>query len=573
MAKGQEGRGVHPGRAPPRGPANVLGPGERPSGWDWAVGAITVAVFLIGQLIFLDGPHPFDPARYFQTAVHFPDIGADLFTLRVGIIAPVYAAVLIFGPSEAAFYAVPLLAGTALVAVSFTIMLVLFHERTLAAAAALVTGLNVHHLVNSSQLFPDTLATATFSAAVLCLLLAGRRQEQQTEGTRAVTFLLVSSGFLLAWSYLIREFSPILLPVVAALVVAIRIPGRQVALMAAAAFATLLVEPLYGVVGRGEPFVRWSLLVSRTESTDPDKEHRIEYILGRLDEAWDVIVVFPRLLLVWSSGWIFLGLAGLFVAALAVLRDRRLWLFAVWFSCIFVMMVGIGLVSVLSGAWILNIANVRYWYPALPPLVMGGFGGLWLLLRARFQGRRGLLVARLGVLALAAAVLLPGFREYTVCSEKDVWKTDPAGRWHELRSWFLSPEAARFDIVYTDRTSWRLLPAYTASTFGSKRWSGEVETLVPVGGFAPTSGLRTSLLLVHKDRWGASPRVESRWSELGKTWSPVFTSSDGRMVLLAHESTLGWDFVPTAAEWWRTPSIVDPTRPGQCGVSPYEPSA
>lgn len=572
MTEGQDERAGHAARAPPRRSSSPFPRPSRSTGLDWAVGGLTVGLFLIGQLIFLEGPHPHDPARYFQTAVTFPDIGADLFTLRVGVVAPVYAAVLVFGPSEAAFYAVPLVSGMVLVGAVFATMVVLFRDRVLAAAAALVTGLNVHYLLNSSHTFPDVVVMATFTVAFLFLLVAGRRLEENRGHGRAQVALIVCAGILLGWSYLAREFSPTLLPVVVALVIALRYPVRQIAVLGVSAAATIAVEPLYGLVGRGEPFVRWRLLLSRAEFIDPRKEDRMEFIQGQLNGLPDTLIVFPRLLLAWDSGWTFFLLVGVLLVALALLGDRRLWLFFIWSSCVFLVMAAVGLGSLSSGAWILNITNIRYWYPILPPLAMGAFGGLWLLLRARFPGRAGAHVARGAALGLAAAILVPGFVEFAACSEKEGWKTDPAKRWHELRSWFSTPEAARFEAVFTDWTSWRLLPAYTSSTFGRGRWNGEIRTLEPEGGFAPTERLETSLLLVHKDRWGASPTVESQWRELSDEWSPVFVSGDQRMVVLAQETSHNREAAPAAAEWWRTsPVPAKSVSPGTCGISPYEP--
>src|SRR5262245_44988907 len=117
-------------------PEPTASPSWRAPGLDWAAGGITVALYLVGQLLFLQGPHPFDPSWYFYTAIDFPDVEPDLFTLRIGLLGPVHAAILAFGPSEAALYAVPLLSGVLLVASVFATMLLFFHDRVLAAVAA-----------------------------------------------------------------------------------------------------------------------------------------------------------------------------------------------------------------------------------------------------------------------------------------------------------------------------------------------------------------------------------------------------------------------------------------------------
>jgi hypothetical protein len=70
--------------------------------WNSVVGGIVLLVYAIVQLVFLQGPYPFDSAKYFMTAVAFPDVPPDIWTLRIGVVMPVTAAVHLFGPSEAA---------------------------------------------------------------------------------------------------------------------------------------------------------------------------------------------------------------------------------------------------------------------------------------------------------------------------------------------------------------------------------------------------------------------------------------------------------------------------------------
>jgi hypothetical protein len=549
-----------PDELPPVAEQSVSPP-KRASRLDWAVGAITVALYLVVQLVFLQGPHPFDPSWYFHTAVDFPDVAPDLFTLRIGLLAPVHAAILVFGPSEAALYAVPLLSGIALVGAVYAIMLLLFGDRVLAGAAALVTGLNVNYLVNSSQIFPDLTATATFTAAFLCLLLGGSRSgERSRSWVPAVA--VACGGVLLGWSYLTREFSPIVLPAVVALVLLLRYPLRRIALLAGAALATASLELLYGAVYQDDPFVHARQLLERGNEEVVDGQVRMAYIQDQLGSLLDTLLVFPRLLLAWDTGWAFIGLAALALAALAILRDRRLWLLAAWFLSFLVVMAVIGLGSFSSGHWVLNITNIRYWYPIFPPLVMGAFGGLWLLLRPRLDGR----VARLAVVGLAAVALLPGLREFNGCDAREAWRNDPAKRWHELRSWFSTPEAARMDVVWTDRYTSRLLPAYTASTFGGDIWDGDIETLGSLGEVPPTAG---SLLLVHKDRWGAWEDGPEALEGLRDAWTPLFVTSDRRMVVLAPKAAVG---VATAPGDWSDlwTGFVAAAPGGTCGRNPYD---
>jgi hypothetical protein len=539
---------------------------------DWLVGGMTVCLYLIGQIVFLEGPHPYDPARYFEAAVDFPDIVADLFTLRIGLIAPVRAAVLVFGPSEASLYAVPLLSGMALVAAVFATMILLFRDRVLAASAALATGLNVNYLVNSSHIYPDVTVTATFTTALLCLLLAGRAREGTGRRWLPIT-LVACAGVLLGWSYLVREFSPILWPVALALVVLLRFPLRWVVVLAGSALATMLLEPLAGLfAARGEPFVRLRLLLSRGDvPIEPALERRLAEGQERLDSIFESVLVFPRLLLTWSTGWVFLALAVLFLVAVVRFRDRRLLLLAIWFGSYFVVLALVGLGSLSSGRWILNITNIRYWYPVFPPLVMGGFAGLWLLVRNGIEVKPGLRLAQASALALVALILAPGFVEFSACSRKDAWRNDPAARWDELRSWLATDDAARFGTLWADLETERLLPAYTTTTFGRTLWDGDIGTLA-LSLKEPPGRYDESLILVHKDRWRSHPGAARRLEELREEWSPLFVSSDGRMVVLAHESAAAGRGGEVEGEWWDLAAgFVPQARPGTCGRNPYLP--
>jgi hypothetical protein len=548
---------------PPPAPEPTVAPPPRPLPLDWAAGAITVALYLVVQLVFLQGPHPFDPSWYFRTASDFPDVEADLFTLRIGLLAPVSAAILVFGPSEAALYAVPLLSGMALVAAVFATMLFLFRDRVLAGAAALVTGLNVNYLVNSSQIFPDVTATATFTAAFLCLLLGGLRPDARSKSWLP-TVAVICGGVLLGWSYLVREFSPILLPAVVAIVLLLGYSLRRVALLAGAALATAALELVYGWAYAGDPVVHARLLLERGQGDAVEGGVRMAYIQDQLGSLFDTLLVFPRLLLAWDTGWVFILLAALALFALVRLRDRRLWLLAAWFLSFLVVMAVVGLGSFSSGHWVLNITNIRYWYPIFPPLVMGAFGGLWLLLRRRFDSPRGLRAAQLAAVALAAAVLLPGFREYSGCEGREAWRNDPATRWHELRSWFSTREAAQKNVVWTDRFTSRLLPAYTASTFGREIWDGEIETLESLGDVPPAAG---TLLLVHKDRWIAWEDGPDALEGLRDEWSPLFVTSDQRMVVLGAAGNGG----TAGGVWWELwTGFVAAAPGGTCGRNPYD---
>ncbi|MGH3113209.1 MAG: hypothetical protein ACRDOP_07060, partial [Gaiellaceae bacterium] len=419
---------------------------------------------------------------------------------------------------------------------------------------------------------PDTAAAATFAAAFLCLVLGARAAER--EAGRAATVAVASAGVLLGWTYLIREFSPILLPAVIAALVLLRYTWRRVLLLAGAAIATASLELLYGWLRYGEPFVHaQTVLERRDKPIRPGRQRLMEQIQEQLDGPLDAVLVFPRLLLTWSTGWVFVLLVAAFVAGLVKFRDRRLWLLAAWFLGFWAVMAAFGLWRLPTGELIVNVTNIRYWYPIFPPLVMGAFGSVYLLVRAYAPPRGASLLAPTIAAALAASAVVPGAVEFSGCAAKDVWRNDPAGRWHDLRAWFGTAGAERYDVIRTDNLTKRLVPAYSSTTFGDNLWHGRVQRWGRKNPrIVPQSPLRRSLILVHKPRFaGAVPNARARLNDLRREWSPIFRSDDDRMILLAHDSAVSGEVLEGGGPWWELGrNGAEAAEPGECGLSPYE---
>jgi hypothetical protein len=529
---------------------------------DVAVGGAVVLLCGIALIVFLQGPHPFDPAKYFETGVYFPHVALDLWTLRIGLVGLVYGAVLIFGPSEASLYAVPIATGLLLAGAVYATMLVLFRDRVTAGAAALVTTLNPVYLRNASSILPDTTATATFAAGFL-FLIPGGEGPWRGESVRRKDLSAAIAGVLFGATYLIREFSPILLPAVVAAVLLLRYPPRRMLILAGAALATAALELLYGAARAGDPFLHAHELLERGAEGAVRVQERLD--------AGQMLVLFPRLVVSWRSGWLLLLLLVLFGVALAVTRDRRLWILAAWCVSFWVVMTALGLVSLRSGTWILNITNVRYWYPILPPLVMGGFGGLVLLGRRLAPIATAARVVPIAAAALMLVLLVPGLAEFRSCASRDGWKTDPRARWVDLRGWFGTPEADRYDQLWTDWRTHRLVPAYTSTTFGRELWGGELHAFQKLDGATVAAAERANgVILIHKDHlWRDVPRPGASLLALRDDWAPIFVSGDGNTLVLAHDPPAA-ELAAAAGTWWVRGPTADVPAPGTCGLGPYE---
>lgn len=229
-----------------------------------------------------------------------------------------------------------------------------------------------------------------------------------------------------------------------------------------------------------------------------------------------------------------------------------------------------GLVTLPSGRWILNVTNIRYWYPIFPPLVMGAFLGVGLLFGKFLPAPRSLSVARIVAAALVGLALIPGVVEFQRCAANDVWRRDAAAGWEDLRSWFATTEAQRYDVVWTDRSSHRLIPAFASTTFGRGLWAGEVKLFR--NGRADevrTTDREASVLVINRER----RRLRQDLSRLRRGWSSIFISEAGRMLVLAPKSTAEAEAAETVSAWWRPLNSESTVRePGRCGLNPYEPA-
>jgi hypothetical protein len=538
---------------------------------DVAVGAGVLLAYGILQLWLLQGPRPWDVSVYFDAAVNPGGAERNLFTMRFGLIAPVRAAVLLFGPSEAAFYAAPVAFGLLLTGAVYATALALFADRWLAACAALVTGLAPSYLLNSSFIFPDNGGAATFTAGFFCLVLGARNAEPEGRPWAPAAWA-AAAGLFFGWTVLIREFSLILTPTLIASLFLLRYPWRRATLLGGVTVATVLLDPLYGLVQYGRPFVHLkALLVNRpNRPVTGDDEALVEHFHEQLQTVFDTAAVLPRLLLTWHVGWLWLFLMLVFAVALVVLRDRRLVILAVWFLNVWVFMTLAGLGSLPSGRWILNITNVRYWYPAFPPLVMGALAGGYLFARRFSPSRYAVVLPAIAVAALAVVVAAPGVAEYRTCQAKDVWASEPPERWDEVRDWLARSEGRAYPVLYTDRDTERLAPFLTRGTFGGTSWPGDVRAFRrPHRAIVRPPSRSDGLVLINKDRFRAPAELE----RLRSDWLPVFASDDGAMVLLAHRSRAGAS-ASTDESWWQVPDDLAKRRAAQgCGANPYRPPA
>lgn len=413
--------------------------------------ALLVA-FAVVQMMYLRPPSSQDGMHYFERADAFPDVPTDHWSLRIGLLLPVRLFQWLLGYSEAAYYAVPLLAGALLILATYWLGRDLFSP-VVGAGAGVVILTSGMFLNISSVLLPDVLTTALFAAGLALLV----REAASVGGLSRRA--CVGAGLLFAWAYLVREFIVFLFPVVVVVFLVYRLPRKQLAWVAGPAFAVFVGEMVANLVLHGNPlrrlFVTGSHGGRRSSITDSrlDALERLPRALAELPGN-DALVVLALL------------------APLAVLiatpggRTVAAWLAAFWIP----MTLGTGLVD---PSFRFVIADkLRYWLPILPALALGGtavvHNGIRRWSEASDLPGRSLagvvIVTLLGGLAVA---------EGADDRARDIYRVNGAHQLGELRNW-LEEHGGDVDVIWTDHFTARILPLYTQTVWGDPVWNGDV---------------------------------------------------------------------------------------------------
>jgi hypothetical protein len=519
-------RVLKPGRAP--------GPAGRRLG-RYAPPAVLVAGWLAAALTHLRMPYPSDQLHYLSAAESFPEPieGTTLIhqMTRFGLTGPTRLAMALVGYSEAAYYVVPLLGGVLLLLGTYAIGALMF-SRVIGAAAGAVLLTYTPVFYDGTELMPDLFATGLFTCAVA--LAVAVRQGRLPAG--AWPLLLI--GFLLGWSYLVREFIVFVWPLVLVLLWgrlragAGRPPWRGLLWPALPILVVMAAEMVLCWAVYGDPLTRIRAVTGHGEdlpaavvATFHDKP-RLEY-MGRLwatlngdeDTYYPEHLVLRPLLLAAFAG--------------ALIRPRRLGVFGLWIVLMWVPLTLLG--GVLDpGAPKLRIQLIRYWFPIFPALVLGGLAALWLLaahLAGRFAERDR---------AARAAALVPGAAVALVASASLVlaagnWARDPtvtrgAADMRAFRAW-LADNDAGVRAVWADGSTRHILRVFQQGPFGGRAWEPQLLRL-PQGG----QGLAPGDVVVLFDAaqgtiCGLCRRSAARAlggvARPAPTWQEVYATRDG----------------------------------------------
>lgn len=390
---------------------------------------------------------------YLDAAAAFPDVNTDHWSLRIGLLLPVKLVHLLFGRSEVTYYAVPLLAGAAVVASTYVIGRHLFGRVVGLASVAVLLSSN-WYLSYSSALLPDHVAAALVTAAIAVAVAPSSDRRSKVT--------LVAIGLLFGWAYLVREFI-LLLIVPLGLIVWRRWSRRGLALAALPVAGLLIGELVANALVHGNPFARWQVAGSHDEVVG-----RIEAPLTRLDALGS----FPSALVqgAGTGPLVALGILAVVGAAWSVPHRRVI---APWVVVYVVPLVA------LSGVLdpdlrLFRSQLLRYWTPILPAVVIGGLGAVSVALARAWNRPPDSFSARLviggTVLALTALVVSVG-QDGEDASH--IYIRNGATQLREIRA-LLDEHGEDASTVWTDSQTARVLPLYAKSPTGTTLWEGEV---------------------------------------------------------------------------------------------------
>lgn len=429
---------------------------------------------------------------YLEAAKAFPDVATDHWSLRIGLLFPLRLLLEVFGPSDIAYYAIPVAAGVVIVGSTFLIGSELFGPSVGIAAVVVLLSSN-WFLSYSSALLPDHVAASLVAAAAAVML----RTHPSSSRVRGA---LLAVGVLFGWAYLVREFI-VLLMVPAYFFIRSQF-GRSLARRAALPVVVVFAaEALLNTFLHGNPLARWFVAGGHDHLVD-----RIEPPGSRLD----ALTRFADALFggqgTFGVGLIFLAALGSFM----VLQKHR-WFLVGWIAAYLVpLTLASGLVS--PDLKLFRAQLLRYWTPVLPAILVGGLGVAAVLLR-RLLALGGLprptSLRIAGVLVVGIAIFTAVRADAGVASA-DIYEQNGATQLEELRAW-LQADGQDVDVLWTDSQTARVMPIVSRSSMGDLLWDGEVRSFNSVEDpltFVPPSALEPGHVIVFYP-FGYLGRIES----------------------------------------------------------------
>jgi hypothetical protein len=445
--------------------------------------ALAIGLLLFAQVVvlLLDRPNPRwnDGVFMLDDARDFPDIPADHFSLRIGLLLPTKLAEAVLGYGQVSYYAVPLVASLLLVVVTYVVGKQLAGRLAgvLAGALIIVCPILVEteqvlgaERMTTWQLLPDIPSTALFVTGLAFLLRGlGRRNDADADAKAASPAWFVVAGVCFGWAYLVREFVPFLFPLIALVLLLWRARWRSWAQVAGGMLACLALELALSAAVHGDPFVRFRLGAEHG-GTPPSPITRTT----AAEHFWHILGQYQQTA-IWSAALIVTLVAPL------VFRRREHVVPAAWFACYW------GLITAVSGGIdphriSLNSGLARYWIPVLPAIALGTGAAVAAVVRtAAERSSRAWILRSLAPVAAAVVIAL-----FALPIAGTILDNPRDAAWNGVRSW-LSKHDADVNVVVTDDRDARTLSIYEFRPIGGERaWHARVDAVPHSSTTVPT---------------------------------------------------------------------------------------
>lgn len=447
-----------------------------------ALSALAVATVVTVMAWWWRSPMvPTDPYHYVTDTVNFPSedwiaLGLSRYGIFLANMPPAY----VFGKAEATYYFWPLLS-TALLAAMIYLLARRFWGVTAGLVAVTLLFCNTLVLYHLTRFYPDVMAIALVYAAAFAALMA---RDRGFTGRSAVLWLLVT-GFLLGWSFEVRETAMLSWPIVILLLWKRGFLLRAFGVVALTAGMWLALDVGISWFVYGDPLLKVHVLlhenpagVGRLPRVRPAPATPVEP-LGFTRGHWFFTI--PRIALERRPDGVWMVLSGVVAALAVVVRNRPVRVFSVGFVAVY------GL-NLLAGGVLLpnrpfgDLTNSRYWvqYPPAIALVLAGLVALTI---RRLQSRRpstGAGWRRWAVpIAVAGAVCaVPVVQAQQFLTNTQAFAPNGGDALEELRD-FVAGSGFTARTWWSDTRTLRLLPTVQRPVFGGEKlFTGKGRALV-----------------------------------------------------------------------------------------------
>lgn len=502
--------------------------GAAPSRGDLLVAGLIALAVMAVAVIWRSPVVPTDPWHYVQRAITFPDrVWVPLGYTRYGIIIPNILPAKLFGNAQASYYFWPLISAGVLAAVVY-LMGRRWWGPVAGVVAVVVLFTNSLVFQNLTRQYPDLMAMSLIFAGAFCALMA---RDRGFRGRAAVAWVL-AAGFLLGWSFEVRETALFAWPLVLAILWR---RGSVLRVMAIAALPVLgwaLLDISIGAVAYDDWLIKLHTFLGFGGAPPPPGSEVANALQARTRMYY--LGALPRGAATRPDGVWMLATGAVAVLAVVV-RNWPLRLMSL--SLISVLAFNLLAGGVLFPARPFgDIFNTRYWIQYIPSLalVIGGLTGLlvaWLSRRLELRSR----LARAGVATAVglAVCAVPVWSAVQTVPTVEAYAPNGGDALEKLRS-HLDEIDYTTQELWTDWETRRLVPVYQRGFFGGDPvWTGPTRSLTGAG--RPEQGDSVLLYSVKDNTCGWCRRALAPWRKANPTipsnWELVYRSETGNLEL------------------------------------------